>query len=131
MLNLNSRILRDPLTVQTIATPLVTAALAAFVPELGKQPTSQPSGDQRYRDVTFADAAPGVTFVDGVEMLPGLLPRHRRLGCGSRSRCGSSRTSGGAPGVAQLSAFDEGNRRRQPRDALNPLIQEIFAPDNM
>ena len=36
MLNLSSGILRNPLTVLTIATPLVTAALAAFVPEFGK-----------------------------------------------------------------------------------------------
>jgi hypothetical protein len=35
MLNLSSGILRNPLTVLTIATPLVTAALAAFVPEIG------------------------------------------------------------------------------------------------
>lgn len=35
MLNLNSGILRNPLTVLTIATPLVTAAIAAFVPEIG------------------------------------------------------------------------------------------------
>ena len=34
MLNLSSGILRNPLTVLTIATPLVTAALAAFVPEI-------------------------------------------------------------------------------------------------
>ena len=35
MLNLSSGILRNPLTVLTIATPLVTAAVAAFVPEIG------------------------------------------------------------------------------------------------
>jgi hypothetical protein len=35
MLNLSSGILRNPLTVLTVATPLVTAALAAFVPEIG------------------------------------------------------------------------------------------------
>ncbi len=35
MLNLSSGILRNPLTVLTVATPLVTAALAAFIPELG------------------------------------------------------------------------------------------------
>ena len=36
MLNLSSGSLRNPLTVLTIATPLVTAALTAFVPEIGK-----------------------------------------------------------------------------------------------
>lgn len=38
MLNLNSGILRDPLTVLTIATPLVTATLAGFVPQFATWP---------------------------------------------------------------------------------------------
>jgi hypothetical protein len=76
-----------------------------------------------------SDDALGVTFGDGAEMLPGLLQRHRRLGCSSRSRCGSSGTSGGAPGATAfcLDRKTEGD----PRDTLNPLIQEMFAPANM
>ena len=36
MLNLQTGVLRNPLTVLTIATPVLTAALAAFVPQIGK-----------------------------------------------------------------------------------------------